>query len=375
MNTPHLACLAGLMLFALAPASAQSPSGAAPATDYLVQRALTAHGPWVTLPPVPAGTTRLSDTGLAPDTEYFYRVRARNASGASAWTGPARARTHPGPVATSARLVNVSSRLFVAPGKTAILGFVANGTRTARVLIRAVGPGLATFGVRDAMGDPQLAIFDGAQRVAGNNDWDAALADAFAETGAFGLSGRSADAALIAEVTPGRNFSVHVSGRPTGAAGATEGVVLIEIYELPAPAERAESFRFGNVSLRAESGPGERVLILGFGVGLGGQRPFLVRAVGPTLAASPFGIPGMLADPALRIFSGTGTLLLEDDNWRDTDGLAAVFNQVGAFALPASSRDAALLTGLSSGSYTVHAGSSNLTTGEVLVELYQTSVP
>jgi hypothetical protein len=42
---------------------------------------------------VPGGTTQYSATGLSPSTQYFFRVRAHNATNASNWSSPATATT------------------------------------------------------------------------------------------------------------------------------------------------------------------------------------------------------------------------------------------------------------------------------------------
>jgi hypothetical protein len=92
----------------------------------------------------------------------------------------------------------------------------------------------------------------------------------------------------------------------------------------------------------------------------------LIRAVGPTLAS--FGVGGTLADPKLEVFNGT-TKVTENDNWAASD--AATFTSVGAFALTAGSRDAALVTQLNPGSYTAQVSGVNNGTGIALVEVYE----
>jgi hypothetical protein len=69
-------------------------------------------------------------------------------------------------------LVNVSSRAFVRPGDDAlIVGFIIEGTRPQEVLIRAVGPSLAQYGIRRPLRDPSLELFSGSERIAANDDW------------------------------------------------------------------------------------------------------------------------------------------------------------------------------------------------------------
>jgi 7-keto-8-aminopelargonate synthetase-like enzyme len=76
-----------------------------------------------------------------------------------------------------------------------------------------------------------------------------------------------------------------------------------------------------------------------------------------------------LVDPKLEIYDGAGVKITENDNWAAT--LSATFSAVGAFALGADSRDAALLTTLAPGSYTVQVRGADGGTGEALIELYE----
>ena len=53
----------------------------------------------------------------------------------------------------------------------------------------------------------------------------------------------------------------------------------------------------------------------------------------------------------------------------------AAFTNLGAFALPNGSNDAALLLDLLPGAYTVHAGGASGITGIVLIEIYDAGPP
>jgi hypothetical protein len=131
--------------------------------------------------------------------------------------------------ATTPRLLNVSVRKHLGTGLTA--GFVLGGGSPTKVLIRAVGPGLAAFGVEGTVADPQLTLFNSSStRVDANDNWGgtAALTAAFASVGAFALPGAtSRDAALLVTLPPGL-YSVEV----TGVANTT-GTALVEVYEVP----------------------------------------------------------------------------------------------------------------------------------------------
>ena len=133
------------------------------------------------------------------------------------------------------RLTNASARALVtADGGILIAGFVINGNVPKTVLVRAIGPALAGFGVTGVLADPRLDLYRGTTLVQSNDNWGAttggtgSLANAFSAVGAFALtSTTSRDAALLVTLAPGP-YTAQVSG-----VGTTSGVALIEIYEVP----------------------------------------------------------------------------------------------------------------------------------------------
>ncbi|MEI6467332.1 MAG: hypothetical protein WCQ89_21600, partial [Verrucomicrobiota bacterium] len=143
------------------------------------------------------------------------------------------------------------------------------------------------------------------------------------------------------------------------------GTALVEAYDAEAT---ATPVRLVNLSARTQVGTGDDVLIIGFVVTGNGPTTVLLRAVGPGLAQ--FGVGGVLTDPQLRLFAaGSETALHVNDNW--DSGLAPTFAATGAFALPVSSKDAALLVTLQPGAYTAVVSGVNNATGVALVEVYE----
>jgi hypothetical protein len=132
---------------------------------------------------------------------------------------------------TPSRLTNASARTAVGSGLNApLVGFVLNGSGTEQLLVRAVGPGLAQFGVTGALANPVLTIYDANQNtIATNSGWGgaAALATAFSRVGAFALQPTSADSALLISL-PSGSYTAQVTG-----LGGASGVALIELYEVP----------------------------------------------------------------------------------------------------------------------------------------------
>ena len=128
----------------------------------------------------------------------------------------------------------------------------------------------------------------------------------------------------------------------------------------------AGSLRIVNTSTRLFVGTGDQVLITGLVLDGSGARSLLVRAVGPGL--SPFGVTGVLSDPQLSVYLG-GTVLASNNDW--TAALGPIMSQVGAFALPAASRDSALVVSLPAGAYTFMVSAANNTSGIALQEVYE----
>jgi hypothetical protein len=130
------------------------------------------------------------------------------------------------------RLKNLSTRVRVAPGASvAISGMVIAGDNTRTVLVRAVGPGLAAFGVSGSLARPSLVVRAGEQLWAANEGWEispetAAISAAGARAGAFALGAGQADAALLATLPAGA-WTIQVSGADGGS-----GVVLVEVYDV-----------------------------------------------------------------------------------------------------------------------------------------------
>ncbi|WP_221030677.1 endo-1,4-beta-xylanase [Actomonas aquatica] len=120
-----------------------------------------------------------------------------------------------------------------------------------------------------------------------------------------------------------------------------------------------------NISTRARVQTGLGFMVAGFVVEGSTSKEVVIRAVGPQLGA--FGVPGVLADPQIRLFQGV-TEIASNDNW--SPDLADDFATLGAFALTADTASAALRTTLNSGAYTVEVSGVNDTTGVAIVEVY-----
>ncbi len=272
----------------------------------------------------------------------------------------------------SSRIVNFSARAVSGPGsETLIMGFVVAGDGK-NLLVRGIGPTLAAFGIANSLADPMLTLFGANGVIASNDDWQTNLAGAAngpliastsARVGAFPLQNGSKDSALLATFNNGSHTTSML--RPN----STTGVALTEIYDTDTDA----SARLVNVSARMNVTPGEGTLIAGFIIAGNVPKTVLIRGVGPTL--SIFGVAGVLPDPKITVFSGA-TQVATNDNWETGTSTVAELNlasaKVGAFALAAGGKDAALLVTLQPGAYTVQVLGVGTPTGVALVEIYDT---
>ncbi len=246
---------------------------------------------------------------------------------------------------------------------TLTAGFIINGSGRKPLLIRAVGAGLAHQGVHNVMSAPVLQVHDLVTHLvtAQNRDWKTgpnlpALLNATTQLGAFPLAADSDDSALFNTVGAGW-YTATVDN-------ATSGVGLVELYD----ANPYDSTRLINLSTRARAEPGEKALILGFVIVGDNPKPLLLRGIGPTLASQ--GVSGVLADPQLSLVKSTGEKIAFNDNWAASRTLANVSSQVGAFALPAGSKDAAIFAILPAGIYSALLTGANDTSGVAMIELY-----
>jgi hypothetical protein len=274
------------------------------------------------------------------------------------------------PVADVSRIANLSIRTHAGTAaQTLIVGFVVGGQGTAGtkpLLLRGIGPTLNGFGVSGALLDPKMELFNSASaRLLENDNWNAADSVVFSSVGAFLLPAGSRDAALYHSTLASGGYSAQLSG-----VDGTSGIVLAEIYDATTTGTSFSATlpRLVNVSARAFSGTGADVLIAGFTIAGGTSKTVLIRAIGPTLEL--FGVPDTLSDPKLELYDHVQSKILENDNWGGSATLTAAYDSVGAFRLAPSSQDAALLTTLPAGAYTVQVSGVGNTTGVALVEIY-----
>lgn len=170
---------------------------------------------------------------------------------------------------------------------------------------------------------------------------------AFSATGACSVDGsaqRSNDGVL--SVGPGSH--TLTVGNQTFTAPADPNVAL-------------------NISTRLQVGTGADVLIGGFIIQGNNPKRVAIRGLGPSLTQS--GVTGALPDPVVEIHDATG-VVAQNDNWSSSDQRTDL---VGVGLAPANPNEAALITSLNPGAYTVIVRGVGDSTGVGLVEVYDLS--
>ncbi|MBL9199785.1 MAG: hypothetical protein JNL39_04720 [Opitutaceae bacterium] len=164
------------------------------------------------------------------------------------------------------------------------------------------------------------------------------------------------------------NAQSTATGNYTVVVGSGGGAVTSS----PAPLTVANTVsRLNNLSVRATAGTGANTLIVGLTTA-GGTKDVLLRGVGPTL--TQFGVVGALADPQLALFNSSSVETARNDDWGGSAALTASFNIAGAFPLALTSKDSAILTTLTPGSYSAQVTGTAGTTGVVLMESYDSDI-
>ncbi|MEO7724073.1 MAG: hypothetical protein ABIU29_05205 [Chthoniobacterales bacterium] len=268
--------------------------------------------------------------------------------------------------APAALLLNLSTRVEIPPpflgqDVTAVIGgFIIGGTTSRTLLLRALGPSLADFGLTP-LADPTLELYNATGvALAFNDNWSDTQETEIAATSL--QPNNALESAIVITLDPG-TYTAIVRSHDTvpGDPVPTSGTALIELYDVSPIIAQA----LDNLSTRGAVQGTTDPMIAGFIVGNGDNVTVLLRAAGPSLNA--FGLSG-LADPRLDLFDAEGNLLASNNNWQDSQS-----TEIAATGLaPSDPLEAAILVNLPRGAYTaVLAPVDSQDHGTALAELYQ----
>jgi uncharacterized delta-60 repeat protein len=179
---------------------------------------------------------QIQATGLPPSNDFEAAILANLSPGAytaflqgkAATTGIGLAEIYDVDPGVNAQATNQSARGFVGTGNDVLIGGIIVGGPTGsmqRVLVRALGPSLGSFGVASPLANPMVSLRDANGNVIANNDnWQDSQQADIAATGK--APPNTKESAILALLAPGKYTAIV-----TGKSGTT-GTGLIEFYSL-----------------------------------------------------------------------------------------------------------------------------------------------
>lgn len=125
-------------------------------------------------------------------------------------------------------ILNISTRGRVGTDPSVLIGgFFVGGAESKRILVRAIGPSLANFGIAGPLADPTIELHDAnGALIDSNNDWQSSL-----QAGEIQASGvaptNSKESAMLDTLSPSA-YTAIVRG-----VNNTVGIGSVEVYQLP----------------------------------------------------------------------------------------------------------------------------------------------
>jgi hypothetical protein len=186
---------------------------------------------WMSAPNV----QEIIDSGLAPGNNLESAILMNLDPGAytaivrgvNAGTGIGLAEVYDLDLAAGSKLGNISTRAFVQTGDNVMIGgFIVSGLDSGRVIVRAIGPSLVSYGITDPLQNPTLELHDSSGAiVAFNDNWiSAPNVQEIIDSGY--APGNDLESAILMRLAPGA-YTAIVRG-----VNATTGVALVEVYGL-----------------------------------------------------------------------------------------------------------------------------------------------
>ena len=167
------------------------------------------------------------------------------------------------------------------------------------------------------------------------------------------------------DVLQGISVREDTVGNPSGvfasdyAGGRQDYVVVGNDFCTPA--------RLVNISTRVPVRRGDGAGIAGFIMSGLTPKTVIVRAIGPSLESGGNPVAGRLENPTLTLHDGSGMMIAQNDNWRESDQAAAI---EGSGIPPSDDRESAIVRQLTHGNYTAVVRGVDGTEGIALAEVY-----
>jgi len=306
--------------------------------------------------PTPTATSTPTATATASPTATATSTPTATATATATATPTATATATP--TASPARAVNLSTRVQVQTGDNLMIGgFIITGNAPKKVVVRGLGPSLASFGISNFLADPYLELRGSSGALIRKNDnWKDDQRNEI--EGTIYQPANDFESVIVATLTPGA-YTALLTGN-----GGTTGVGTVEVYD----ANSAADAELANISTRGFVRTGNEVMIAGFILGANSSPTNMaVRGLGPSLSNS--GLSNVLADPTLELHNANGTIMVSNDDWLD-DPLSAAKLTAHGLALP-NTKESGIFTSLAPpGQFTAVLAGKNGGVGIGLVEIY-----
>ena len=181
------------------------------------------------------GASQITAEGLAPDDPAEAATLQTLAPGAYTFAvtgkdstpGLGLVETYDLSPLTNSKLANLSTRGSVGAGDDVLIsGFIVGDVASDTVVVRALGPSLASAGISAPLSDPMLVVYDSnGTPIAGNDNWqDDLTATEIIKNGLAPTN--AAESAAILNLPAGA-YTAIVSG-----TGGATGIGLVEIFDL-----------------------------------------------------------------------------------------------------------------------------------------------
>ena len=131
---------------------------------------------------------------------------------------------------SASKLANISTRGLVATGDDVLIGgFIVGEVESNTLVIRAIGPSLASSGISAPLGDPLLTVYDAnGGAIGGNDNWQDDISAPQIEQNGFAPTD-DAESATILHLPAGAYTAIVTNADD---ANDTSGVGLVELFDL-----------------------------------------------------------------------------------------------------------------------------------------------
>lgn len=259
---------------------------------------------------------------------------------------------NPPPLFGNGRLANISTRARTGTGENVLIaGFVVRD-QAKQLLIRGLGPTLASFGISNPIPNPNLVLYNAnGGAIVSNDNWHDSQGAAIQQTGLQPPD--DLESAILITLQPA-NYTAILSDN-----GGNTAVGLVEVYDL-----QTNSGRASNISTRGQVSGGDNVMIAGFAVQGPQLKGVVMRGLGPGLQGF---VSSPLPDSTIELRNSTGALIKSNTGWQnDPNSVLITSNHLQ----PPNVNDSALYDQLAPGNYTVILKSPTNATGVGLIEVY-----